>query len=250
MGIFVGSKSARASGGISTTTVGPYTVHAFTTTGANTFTPATTGFIDILLVGGGGGAGGYPNVSLNGGGGAGATLFRKMIPVTAGTPYPINVGTAGAGTTFTYSGITTTAFAGGAGSAGGNPITPAPRASGGGSGSEQAGGTGAGVYGIGFPGGASGVNASAGGGGAGGAGQNSPNTPTWRPAIEYPPQPGAGGPGVPIQYFVGISTIVCEGGGPGGSPSPGTYGSGRSASPLSPGSVTPGNPGVAYIRYM
>ena len=248
MGIFAGGKAARASGG-TVTTAGPYTVHAFTTTGANTFTPAATGFIDILLVGGGGGAGGYPSVSLNGGGGAGATLFRKMIPVTAGTPYPINVGTAGAGTTFTYSGITTTAFAGAVGSAQGSPTVPAPNASGGGSGSESAGGTGAGVLGIGFPGGAAGVNASAGGGGAGGAGQNSPNTPTWRPAIEYPPQPGAGGPGVPIQYFIGISTIVCEGGGPGGSASPTKYGSGASAKPGAP-TFNPGNPGVAYIRYI
>ena len=106
----VGSKAARASGGISTTTVGSYTVHTFTTVGVNTFTPATTGFIDILLVGAGGGAGTGPNEA--GGGGAGATLFKKMIPVTASTPYPISVGAGGPSgvsgtpTTFIYSGIT------------------------------------------------------------------------------------------------------------------------------------------------
>jgi hypothetical protein len=265
MGIFAGGKSAIASGGISTTTVGPYTVHTFTTTGANTFTPATTGFIDILLVGGGGG-GGPGSAGFGGGGGAGATLFKKMIPVTASTPYPISIGAGGAGTfsgtptTFIYSGITTTASGGGFGGpdgiagVGGN----VPTASGGGMGgygpsgstsNPYPGGTGAGVLGIGYPGGSNGGSfpspiVGGGGGGAGGAGQ-----------AGFPAPGGRGGVGVPITYFTGISTDMASVGGPAaGNPLVGitstSYGSGgccgTGANPAGPG----GRPGVAYIRYI
>ena len=259
----VGSKAARASGGISTTTVGPYTVHAFTTVGANTFTPATTGFIDILLIGAGGGEGAYVNNQYYGGaGGAGATLFKKFIPVIAGTPYPISVGSFGANgtynpsgfvstpgtnggsTTFVYSGITTTAAGGGGGGyypyvnpgAAGNSV---PNASGGGGGGSNPGGTGAGVLGIGFPGGAGqpGGNHSGGGGGAGGAGSVGGGGNS----------PGAGGPGVPITYFTGVSpNIVCIGGGNNGV-YPGSFGNGGGW--IAAGGP-PAKPGAAYIRYI
>jgi len=253
----VGSKAARGNAGLgNTTTVGPYTVHAFTTTGANTFTPATTGFIDILLVGGGGGAGNGPNGA--GGGGAGATLFRKFIPVTASTPYPISVGAgggtavSGTPTTFIYSGITTTASGGGFGGPDGVPGSgvPAPTASGGGMGryGPPAGipstvGTGAGVIGLGFPGGSSSPNpySSGGGGGAGGVGLTG-----------GPGGPGAGGPGVPISYFTGTPTDMASVGGFGyPNPSSGvtstSYGSGGAANGGTPEN---GRPGVAYIRYI
>lgn len=250
MGIIVGSKSARANAGVgNTTTVGQYTVHQFTTNG--NFTPATTGFIDILLVGGGGNGG----VPINSGsGGAGATLFKKMIPVTASTPYPVVVGGSGGNSTFTYSGITTTAFAGGAGGNGNvnhpafTPVftspgygTPAPNASGGGGGNNTGvGGNGAGITGIGYPGGTGGSPApnttGGGGGGAGGAGGNGSTSP------------GAGGPGVPITYFTGISTDIASVGGTSAFPGSGitstSYGSGGGG----PGG--PGRPGVAYIRYI
>ena len=258
MGIFAGGKAARASGGISTTTVGPYTVHAFTTTGANTFTPTTTGFVDILLVGAGGAGGnGYGA----GGGGAGATLFKKMIPVVAGTPYPINVGTGGpvpgssgiagngAVTTFTYAGITTTAYGGGGGygahsyanSGAGNP---APNASGGGAAARNTpptnpiGGIGANIYGVGYPGGGGPSGAGGGAGGAGGGYE--------------------GGPGVPIAYFTGNPSHIASIGGYGGGDGPGPW-------PTTPSMYAPfnfghggrgmsspavGSPGVAYIRYI
>ena len=249
----VGSKLARASGG-TVSTVGVYTVHAFTTTGANTFTPATTGFVDILLVGGGAASGtlisgGSSNII--GGGGAGATLFKKMIPVTASTPYPINVGTAGTNTTFTYSGITTTAATGGIGGPNTSLIIngsethgrPAPSASGGGSANSSppgGGGAGAGVLGIGFPGGPGTTPAphfpGGGGGGAGGAGAGFPG--------------GAGGPGVPITYFTGVSPDIVSVGGPAGGITSTSYGSGGGTSGLSPGTFAPGRQGVAYIRYI
>lgn len=256
MGIIAGGKATRASGG-TVTTAGQYTVHAFTTVGANTFTPATTGFVDILLIGGGGASGeGYGD----GGGGAGATLFKKMIPVIASTPYPIVVASPGAvnggigpggtggNTTFTYSGITTTAF-GGAGGVGSPPAPftqngyPASNASGSGAGqrnnpTSSAGGTGANIYGIGYPGG----QGNGGGGGAGGIG-------TYQ----------SGGPGVPVAYFTGNPSHIASAGGNGASqplPSPATpnhvtyasfdYGHGGTAgSPNKSGSQ-----GVAYIRYI
>ena len=256
MGIFAGGKAARASGGTVTTTVGPYTVHTFATTGANTFTPATTGFVDILLVGGGGGAGNGPNEA--GGGGAGATLFKKMIPVIASTPYPISVGAGGPSgvsgtpTTFIYSGITTTASGGGFGGPDGIPGAGAnvPTASGGGCGRygpnattfPSPGGTGAGVLGIGFPGGPSGPSPYSGGGGGGAGGAGGAGNPG----------PAAGGPGVPISYFTGISADMASVGGAG---YPNTisnvtspfYGSGGTANNISPHS---GRQGVAYIRYI
>ena len=239
MALIFGSKTTRASGGTVTTAVGPYTVHAFTTTGANTFTPATTGFIDILLVGGGGQSGSGPNY--NGGGGAGATLFKKMIPVTASTPYPVNIGGSNNPTTFIYSGITTSASSGAAGASYSGPPIPGgsqPLASGGGGSVGGAGGTGAGVLGIGFPGGPGVGAAGGGGGGAGGIGNGAP-------------EGRRGGPGVPITYFTGISSdIVSVGGnGSGLGITSTSYGSGG-ASPSSPPKLGPGRPGVAYIRYI
>ena len=235
MALLFGSKTTRAAGGISTTTVGAYTVHTFTAS-AN-FTPATTGFVDVLLVGGGGSS---PATNEGGGGGAGATLFKRMIPVVAGTPYPVSIGGAGNPTTFTYSGITTTAFAGGAGGVYLGNGGSEPRASGGGSGKGGTGGTGAGVLGIGFPGGThpAANNGAGSGGGAGGAG-----VPTNSGV-------GAGGPGVPISYFTGISTdIVSVGGG-----APPTF-VGVTSTSYGSGSATMGTPGagragVAYIRYI
>jgi hypothetical protein len=258
MGLFTGTRSARATGG-TVTTAGPYTVHSFTTTGANTFTAATTGFIDILLIGGGGGGGtGYGA----GGGGAGATLYKKMISVTAGTPYPINVGTGGAGdagggsiagtggvTTFTYAGITTTAYGGGGGYGAGsypnsNAGGSAPNASGGGAASRNTaptnpiGGIGANIYGVGYPGGG---GSQGGGGGAGGAGGF-----------------GTPGPGVPVAYFTGNPSHIASIGGQSGGDSP--YNPPPTSSLYAPfnfghgggGMTYPsvGSPGAAFIRYI
>jgi hypothetical protein len=261
----VGSKSARASGGISTTTVGPYTVHAFTTTGANTFTPATTGFVDVLLIGGGGGAGGFPSTfGSSGGGGAGATLLKKMIPVTASTPYPFSVGAGGptaAGSSRGTTGSSTTAFGNSAAGGGGggvwnnSPSVPldgesVPLASGGGSVGPGPVGipAGANIYGVGYPGGrnsGSGSSGGGGGGGAGGAGQ----------AGTSESGTGAGGPGIPIVYFTNNPADINISKGGAGYPTPATptaggggYGSGGyvTGSPPNPS----GRPGAIYVRYI
>jgi len=63
-------------------------VHLFTTTGANTFTPAFTGNIEVLVVAGGGGGGTHHG----GGGGGGGVIYNRSFPVSSGTPYPITVG--------------------------------------------------------------------------------------------------------------------------------------------------------------
>jgi hypothetical protein len=277
MALIFGSKTTRANAGVgNTTTVGAYTVHTFTASG--NFTPATTGFVDILLIGGGGGH--YETAgSGSGGGGAGGILFKKFIPVTASTPYPISIGSSGAidasnggNTTFTYSGITTTAYGGGKG---GVPFpaiqaSPSPFASGGGAyGAAPSpgptivvAGAGASVYGIGFPG-YKGVSsggivgqpgpAGGGGGGAGGGGVFSSISGS---LSDQPIASGItscrGGPGVPIAYMTGNPLDIAGKGGDGSvaqlpvtSPTTWGYGGGNAGWP-----GIPAKPGVAYIRYI
>lgn len=234
MALLFGSKFTRANAGTgSTTTVGQYTVHTFTS--STNFTPTSSGMIDILAVGSGGPAhpGGQPSLG-SGGGGAGAVIYRKFVSVVAATPYTITIGTNGSATSF---GSLVTAPGGGAGGYEGVAGTPAPGASGGGGGrGPTAGGTGAGVLGIGFPGGTGGSTNGAGGGGAGGVGNNASG-------------PALGGPGTPITYFTGVSpNIVSVGGnGQGITPTSSTYGSGATAP--SP-SYVPGVQGALYIRYI
>ena len=257
----VGSKAARASGG-TVSTVGGYTLHTFTA-GSSSFTPATTGFIDVLAIGGGGGCGpGGTGPSGGSAGGAGAVIYRKFVPVVAGTPYPIVVGPGGAAspgspsfsvgnpggnTTISISGITT-AYGGGAGGANGNGAgSPSPFASGGGGGSYYPagpggnGGSGYGAIGYGFPGFKG--NASRSGGGGGGAGGGGPITT----------ESTTGGPGVPIGYMTGVPTDFA---GVGGSVNPGAttspfYGSGGSGFEYPAYFNGPaGRPGVVFIRYI
>ena len=68
-------------------------VHIFTTTGSHTFTPAFTGNVQVMVVGGGG-AGGY---DWSGGGGAGGVIFNRSFPVSAGSGYNVTVGAEGRG---------------------------------------------------------------------------------------------------------------------------------------------------------
>lgn len=251
MGIVVGSIAARASGG-TISTAGLFTIHTFTTPGANTFTPASTGLLDILLIGAGG-WGGDGSGTGSGGGGAGATVFRKFVPVVAGTPYPVVVGpvsgpqSPGGNTIFNAPSVgvaSITAYGGATGTPDFSPLSnPSPNASGGGAGKNSNPGAGANVYGIGFPGGGKGsppnVNPGGGGGGAGGSG-----TPGF--------SGGNGGPGVPIAYFSGITTnIVCRGGpGEWAAPVNTTYGSGGKGGGQFGYPDNSGIQGVAYIRYI
>jgi hypothetical protein len=74
-----------------------YRLHAFTSTGANTFTLNSDATVAVLLVAGGG-AGGYgfgDQDTGKGGGGAGQVLVRTGWAITAGA-YPLSVGAGGA----------------------------------------------------------------------------------------------------------------------------------------------------------
>lgn len=97
--------SIEASGG-TTYEVGDFKFHLI-----NTSTPSptsnfsidslhpdpTNNIIDFLVVGGGGGAGGGDN-AYGGGGGGGGLVFRPAKPISStGGPYPISVGSGGAG---------------------------------------------------------------------------------------------------------------------------------------------------------
>lgn len=73
------------------TTTGGFRIHTFTS-GSNTFTPAKTGVVDVLVVAGGGGG-----HSISGGGGAGGYIFVAGVPVVGGTAYPAVIGTGGNG---------------------------------------------------------------------------------------------------------------------------------------------------------
>lgn len=236
-----GGQMKKATGGNSITNVNSYTVHTFSSSG--TYTATSTGFVDILLIGGGGNAanpGGY--FSWGGSGGAGASQLSKFVKLPAGSQYTVTV--AGPGGTTSFGSISSAA--GGGGGAYGNGF-PSPLASGGGGSTwgppGVPGGTGAGVYGIGFPAFLGKCNSYSIGGGGGGAGSGGPVTTI--PARGH----GTGGDGIPISYFTGNpADVVCWGGGLG---VPSTWGSGGRAQPdgTSP-SLTFGQPGIAFVRYI
>ena len=226
-----------------------YRVHTFSTPGTTSFTPTGSGYVEVLVVGGGGGSG-TDNTSWDGGGGSGSVLYVKNVPVINGVSYPITVGGFGAradntptgfgGTsTLAYNGGTITApggaFAANRGSipsaAGSNPVG----SGGGGARGPIAGGTGANIFGYGFPGGNGGGSSGGGGGGAGGAGSPSASG-------------GRGGPGVPYS-ITGSPVFYGGGGGPGTSQLHPTssfsdFGLGGTAP------STPARPGVIIIRHM
>lgn len=199
-------------------------IHMFTSTGAATFTPAFTGNIQVLVVAGGASAGG----SHGGGGGAGGVRFSRAFPVTAGTPYGINVG-AGApnngggygnpGGPSTFSSITSTG--GGGGGNWDNSTQAFSGGSGGGGGTSSAAGSryrvpaGNGTQGQGFPGGSGirfnrqGDNAhnGGGGGGAGGPGIEGSDNNNYGDVAR-------GGPGLATSI---LGEVLYFGGGGGGS---------------------------------
>lgn len=239
MGIFAGKKTTKGTGG-TISFVGQYTVHLFTS--SSTFTPAATGFVDVLAIGAGGDCGATPGSS--GGGGAGAVVYRKFVRVTSGTSYPITVGSIttnapGGRTIFNAPNVgvaSVTAFGGGAGGPGspGGVAGSSPNASGGGaSPSPSTAGVGFGSSTFGFPGGTGSAINSGGGGGSVSIGGNSPGS-----------FPGIGGSGAPIGYFTGNpSDIVSAGGGLGVTPS--SYGNGGQSS-----TPNTSRSGAMYVRYI
>ena len=102
-----------ATGGTQTTS-GAYTIHSFTTTGTFTFTPPSSGSVEVLIVGGGGGGGG----SIGGGGGGGGVIWMPSVNVTSGTGYSIVVGAGGATGTNGQNSTAFTAIAAGGGAGG------------------------------------------------------------------------------------------------------------------------------------
>ena len=246
---WVSSDDSQVATGGSISTIGGYTIHTFTTTGANTFTPTYTGVVDVLLVAGGGsGAGG-----IGGGGGAGGMIYNQGVVVTGGSPYTINVGTGGTSSTTSHGpsgnkGADSSAFsitATGGGGGVGYSYTPgtAPGTTDGGSGGGGPGYGGAGgirpaasgILGQGFPGGygvhwpGTPAGTHYGGGGGGGAGEigyarvgNWPTSyqddgvTTWDPVMKGSASGGSGA----SSDITGTATYYA-GGGAGGNHGPG-----------------------------
>ena len=186
--LFAGSNVGRANS----------VVHMFTSAGSHTFTPAFTGTVEVLVIGGGASGGGH----LGAGGGAGGVTFNRAFPVTSGSGIGITVaGTAARPPAYSQSstpgsntvfGSITANGGGGGGSWDGYAGRPGASGGGGCPGSNGAGSNnhtgpndsrnknmgGRGVAGQGFPGG-SGIrfnrqgedmHGAGGGGGAGGPG--------------------------------------------------------------------------------
>lgn len=202
-------------------------VHQFTTVGGGqSFTPAFTGTVRVLVVAGGGGGAG----SHGGGGGAGGVLSSLSFPVVAGTPYPITVGGGAIGSNYSqfaasggnsvFSSIT--ANGGGGGGPWDNSGQAGSGGSGGGAGSSSADSNrycvngGYGTTGQGFPGGTGrrfnrqgdNQHGSGGGGGAGGPGRDGSD----HRYEHYAPD---GGPGIATDI---LGSVFYFGGGGGGGP--------------------------------
>ena len=164
---FAGAGIMTATGGNSTATDGSYKAASFTADG--TFTPSADGFVEYLVVGGGGNGAGFGASSVSGGGGGAGGYRTGYLAVTGGTGYSITVG--GAAQNSVFSSITSIA----GGNGGANQATTG--GSGGGSGAANTSGA-AGTSGQGNAGGTGDGNwgytttRSGGGGGSGGAGGN------------------------------------------------------------------------------
>jgi hypothetical protein len=276
-GLAGGQASAKASGGVITTS-GAYTIHTFKTSGG--FIPNENLTVDYLVVAGGGGGGA-------GGGGAGGLrstvtasggtpgTVETALSLTANTSYPVIVGAgaiggiaygAGAanGSNGTYSSFSTIVSVGGSGggSAGGGTGNPSQGGSGGGA-SYSSGKAypGAGIANQGFAGGEDAVDgppySGPGGGGAGAAGN-----PATADNVA-----GAGGVGVAVAitgssvyyagggggYGYGGGSVGAGGNGGGGAGNAGAAtantggGGGGAASGVQGGS---GGSGIVIVRYL
>ena len=248
----VGGYVHKATGGTITEADG-YRIHTFTSSG--TFTPTTSGNVEVLVVGGGGG-GGSSAAAGGGGGGAGAGgLVYNATYKMASSPITVTVGSGG---------VAGVAGANGLGSNGSNSVFGSITAIGGGGGPPQrgtgvAGGSGSGggyngyttvkYGGSGEPGqGHAGGDTTtlpsasgAGGGGAGGVGGDN--------LINH----AGGDGGVGLAYDISGSSVTYAAGGRGGggtSPvsSPANTGKGGDGS-YSTGTAYAGGSGVVIVRY-
>ena len=203
-----------ATGGDTVQDIGGYRIHTFTTVGTSTFTPATSGNVEVLLVAGGG-SGGMRHA---GGGGAGGLIYNPSFSVSGAVT--VTVGDGGAG-------LPQGTDASVPGNSGANSVFGSLTAIGGGFGNQGAGGaggSGGGVFGTNTVGagtagqGNNGAFGSTGplstentyaGGGGGGAGAVGTAATSVAPVIG-----GAGGIG--LQYSVSGTPVYYAGGGGGG----------------------------------
>jgi hypothetical protein len=171
-----------ATGGNTVQDIGGYRIHTFTTVGTSTFTPATSGLVEVLVVAGGGGGGGCSANQSGGGGGAGELVYIPNSSVSGSVSVTVGAGGNG-GTTTGVNGTnggnsvfgSLTALGGGFG--GTTNRNGNPGGSGGGSGRTAIGGASTATIGYGNAGGLSvgNISGTASGGGGGGAtsvGQN------------------------------------------------------------------------------
>lgn len=163
------------------TSLGGYRYHTYKTVGTSGFSPAVTGEVEVLVVGGGAEGGRNGTVDGSGGGGAGGVLYTQSYPVTSGQQYTVVVGAGGVAVaspnTRSNNGNpsqfdTLVAIGGGAGGGEEGIRSGGNGGSGGGAGgyAEKPGGRG--IEGQGFPGGACTGPGDGGGGGAGAAGSS------------------------------------------------------------------------------
>jgi hypothetical protein len=168
-----GGVGSKATGG-TVTTSGGYTYHTFTATGNLVPTTNITG-AEVLIVAGGGGAGGAAWAS--GGGGAGGLVYASSVSLTSGIKYPAIVGAGGLGGNGTQSGKN------GYNSSFGNQTVAVGGGGGGGytdggattAGAQVGGSGGGGSSGQGYGGTSTGAAGTAGQGNAGGNGYNNPH---------------------------------------------------------------------------
>lgn len=200
-----------ATGGNTIQDIGGYRIHTFTTVGTSTFTPATSGNVEVLVVAGGGSGG----IRHAGGGGAGGLIYNSSfsvsgaVNVTVGDGGAARLGTSGsgAGTQGGNSGFSSlTAIGGGFGNSGNG----GSGGSGGGTWNLNAVGTGTAGQGndgaFGSVGPFTGEN-SYGGGGGGGAGAKGTASTSVSPVT-------AGSGGIGLQYSIsGAATYYAGGGG-------------------------------------
>jgi hypothetical protein len=244
-----------ATGGNTVQDIGGYRIHTFTTVGTSTFTPASAGNVEVLVVAGGGGGGGGGTSTAGGGGGAGELIYIPAFNISGITSVSVGVGgnagpsydSGSNGSNSTFGSITALGGGGGgqpgsAGLAGG---------SGGGGGRSGSGGSSTAVYGFGNAGGSSvgnldGNTASAGGGGGStSVGQNAYNNSVRTP----------GGDGYTASIS-GTSTVYASGGaggarfsgvnGSNGTVNTGNGGGGGGNALVSGGS---GGSGIVIVRY-
>jgi len=236
---------------------GPYGVYTFSDPSTpGTFTVATSGTFDILLVGGGG-AGGW---TMGGGGGAGGFVYVENAYLPAGT-YDVRVGAGGSavenltvgesnpGNPGGFSSLGLYMARGGGGGGSWSSTKGMSGASGGGAAKKNSGGDG--IAGEGKAGGTASGNSVAGGGGAGEAGGAGGEKV---PGQDYAQSGGKGGDGLPCSitgeevWYAGGggggAGIVGSAGDPTGSLEGGKGGKGGGGEGASCGTQLAGSPGV------